>query len=127
MVINLNFRAKTKSWNLVILGTLGRKKDKLAKIQAEELKSNIAKNEALERELKEVKLQLQEISENEMAKNVLNQGTVNAKNEFRIDPKDLEVHMENRFNFEPTKVGENTERRRRPRASRKIFSLVRLL
>ena len=115
----------------MILGTLGRKKDKLAKIQAEELKSNIAKNEALERELKEVKLQLQEISENEMAKNVLNQGTVNAKNEFRIDPKDLEVHMENRFNFEPTKLGENTERRRRPRASRnirsRIFSLVRLL
>ena len=54
-----------------------------------------------------------------MASDVLNQGTVNAKNEFRIDPKDLELHMEKRFNFEPTKVGENTERRQLPRASRK--------
>ena len=49
------------------------------------------------------------MSENEMASDVLNQGTVNAKNEFRIDPKDLELHMEKRFNFEPTKVGENTD------------------
>ena len=103
----------------------------MAKLQAEELKSTIAKNEALEKELKEVKKELLLMSENEMASDVLNQGTVNAKNEFRIDPKDLELHMEKRYNFESTKVGENTERRRLPRASRKnrsrIFSLVRLL
>ena len=58
------------------------------------------------------------MSENEMASDVLNQGTVNAKNEFRIDPKDLELHMEKRYNFESTKVGEKWKYRTSPTTSR---------
>ena len=127
----------TSFWHKnLILGTLGRKKDKLAKLQAEELKTTMAKNEFLEKELKELKQELQEIqlsrNENEMAKDVLNKGTINAQNEFRMDQKDLEMHMENRFNFTPTKVGENTENSPRGqqckgRRRSRFMRLIRLL
>ena len=44
-----------------ISGTLGRRKDKLAKLQAEELKNTIVKNDNLEKELKEVKKELEKV------------------------------------------------------------------
>ena len=112
-------------WRIIsqFSGTLGRR-NKLAKIQAEELKNTLNKNENLEQELKDVKRELEKIKleqTQDNSQNILNRGTINAKDEFKVDANDLE--LVDRFAFKP-KV--SFRQNRRPRRGL-IFHVVRVL
>ena len=101
-------------------------------MQAEELKTTLAKNENLEQELKDVKRELEKIkieqtkqmesSLENNSQNILNRGTINAKNEFKMDANDLE--LVDRFAFKP-KVSKSKRNRQRRRGF--IFHVVRVL
>ena len=103
----------------------------MAKIQAEELKNTLVKNENLEQELKDVKRELEKIKieqtqqtesniENN-SQNILNRGTINAKDEFKMDANDLE--LVDRYAFKP-KV--SFKQNRRPRRGF-VYHVVRVL